>query len=396
MLKIIDNTIVFDYNYCQQCGACVATCPTGAVTCKILENGLSRIEINNSKCVKCKKCVNVCPSNSKETFENYFTTISQKRFYLGYNKDKNIRKSASSGGVCKTLIVESLKQNLVDNVYSLHKTGVFPFAEGFFYNHQYLSYDDIPNSIYHSVLACSKFHRHINENERLMIVGTPCQLKALRKILNGKIENLITICIFCKQQKTFDSTLFLAKILGARKKDRLKINVRYRGDGWPGFVQLDNNRIEWRRAAQIPFGRRLWTVPGCNICGDPFGLYAYADLALMDPWSIKYNNDYGETLVTVLTEKGFNLLKSIPQLELVDSSYDEVKPALNFPDIRRKQLLIPYFKKDKCSIKIRLAGHLECFQRHLLQQIVTVLPKLPIIVYRIIARMPDMRNLILK
>ena len=116
----------------------------------------------------------------------------------------------------------------------------------------------------------------------------------------------------------------------------------------------------------------------------------------MDPWSIKYNNDYGETLVTVLTEKGFNLLKSIPQLELVDSSYDEVKPALNFPDIRRKQLLIPYFKKDKCSIKIRLAGHLECFQRHLLRQIVTVLPKLPIIVYRIIARMPDMRNLILK
>ncbi|MFR5897294.1 MAG: hypothetical protein ACLUGY_23555 [Phocaeicola massiliensis] len=42
----------------------------------------------------------------------------------------------------------------------------------------------------------------------------------------------------CKQQKTLDSTRFLAKMMGTSVPPNLKFD-RYRGDGWPGIVRVD-------------------------------------------------------------------------------------------------------------------------------------------------------------
>ena len=63
--------------------------------------------------------------------------------------------------VCKTLIIESLKNNLADGVYTLRKTGRYPYAEGEFYTKENIPrYDDIPNSVYHSVLACREVKKN--------------------------------------------------------------------------------------------------------------------------------------------------------------------------------------------------------------------------------------------
>lgn len=34
--------------------------------------------------------------------------------------------------------------------------------------------------------------------------------------LKGRADEIIRVCIFCKQQKTLDSTRFLAKMMGTR------------------------------------------------------------------------------------------------------------------------------------------------------------------------------------
>lgn len=396
MLSLNNQRISYIYTSCQQCGICEAVCPKQAISLKRLDDGTHEIIVNDDKCVRCKRCVACCPANKHEDYKDYFEGYTTKKYYLGYNADNRIRHDSSSGGVCKTIIIESLRNGWADGVYSLKHTGDFPFAEGEFYTKENIpTYDDIPNSVYHSVMACRNINR-IQKCKRLIVVGTSCQLRAMNATLKGKAEEIIRICIFCKQQKTLESTRFLAKIMGTKIPENLKFSTRYRGKGWPGIVRVNESELPYSRAAQIPFGRRLWTVAGCNVCGDSFGTNALADITLMDPWKIRKPNDLGETLVIVHTDKGKRLIEQIQSLRFESKSFDEVKLALDLKDIWRKQQLVSFFRGENCSDLIKRAGKAEQWQRAILISIVDALPRMPLIFYRILCKLPDLRNKILK
>ena len=396
MSLIIKDSIVYIYPHCQQCGICEAVCSKQAISFRLLENGTHEVVIDHEKCIRCKRCVNCCPANREEDYRTYFNGFRDKKYFLGYNANNRIRHESSSGGVCKTLIIESLRTGIADGVYSLKRTDAYPFAEGEFYAKDNIpDYGDIPNSVYHSVLACRNINK-IRKCKRLIVVGTSCQLRAMNVALKGKAEEIIRICIFCKQQKTLESTRFLAKIMGTKILENLKFSPRYRGEGWPGIVRVNESELPWNKAAQIPFGRRLWTVGGCNVCGDSFGTNALADITLMDPWKIRKPNNLGETLVIVHTDKGMQLIEQIQSLKLEPKSFDEVKLALDLKDVWRKQQLVPFFRGENCSDKIMRAGKAEQRQRAMLISIVESLPRMPIIFYRILCKLPDLRNKILK
>lgn len=391
------NKIDYDYSLCQQCGICEAVCPKQAISMELRKDGTNYIKVDDSKCIRCKRCVNCCPANKHEDYKGYFDNFVEKEYYLGYNIDAKIRRESSSGGVCKTLIIESLKNGLVDGVYTLRSTDVFPYAEGEFYTKENIpQYSDIPNSVYHSIMACRNINR-IQHCKRLIVVGTSCQLRAMNEALKGKADEIIRICIFCKQQKTLDSTRFLAKIIGTKLSENLKFTASYRGNGWPGIVCVNGSELPYSRAAQIPFGRRLWTVPGCDICGDSYGIKANADITLMDPWKIRTPNNAGETLVTVHSEVGKNLLSNIEVIGLQKKSFEDVQAALSLKDIWRKQQTEQFFRGEKCTAIARKAGEAEMRQRRAIQKIVDALPKMPILFYRILCKFyPDARNRILK
>ena len=396
MLNFIDSKIIFNYSYCQQCGICEAVCPKQAISLKRLQNGTHEVLVDDDKCIRCKRCVTCCPANKHEDYKDYFEDYPQKKYYLGYNLDNQIRHESSSGGVCKTIIIESLRNGWSDGVYSLKRTDTYPLAEGEFYTKDNIpDYDDIPNSVYHSVMACRNIRR-IQKCKRLIVVGTSCQLRAMNAALKGKADEIIRVCIFCKQQKTLGSTRFLAKAMGTDIPENLKFFARYRGLGWPGIVRVNESELPYSRAAQIPFGRRLWTVEGCNVCGDPFGTKSGADITLMDPWKIRQENSLGETLVVVHSEAGNSLVKSIPQLHLEEKAFSEVEPALDLKDVWRKQQLVPFFRGEGCSRVVAKAGRAEQRQRKFLRSIVEALPRMPMVFYRALCKLPDMRNKILK
>lgn len=396
MLEFKEKKITYDYSQCQQCGVCEAVCPKQAITMSFLENGTHTVSIDEEKCIKCQKCVRCCPSNKTSNNEAYLEGMPNKLYFLAYNKDNAVRRASSSGGTCKTLIINSLKQGLVDGVYTLRKLATYPSGEGAFFTKDNIpSYDELANSVYHSVMIGSNIDK-VQKCDRLMIVGTSCQLRALEVALKGKYKELIKVCIFCKQQKTLESTRFLAKVMGTTVPKNLNFSTRYRGEGWPGIVRVREAELPYSRAAQLPFGRRLWTVPGCNVCGDPFGMESGADISLMDPWCIRSTNDLGETLVTVHSENGLELIKNCKDLVVEPKSYQEIKPALGELDVWRKRSLVPYFRGENCSKDIQKAGKAEMFQRKFLMSLVETLPALPIFFYRVIFKFPDLRNIHLK
>lgn len=51
------------------------------------------------------------------------------------------------------------------------------------------------------------------------------------------------------------------------------------------ILRLQPKKIAWEKAALMPFGKKLWMVPGCNICGNPFGIDV--DITVLDPWNIE-------------------------------------------------------------------------------------------------------------
>lgn len=397
MLNFTDDKITFDYSRCQQCGACEAVCPKQAITLTMRDDATHDVVVDDDKCIRCQRCVRVCPANKEEDYKGYFDDFGKKRYFLGYNTDNKVRRESSSGGVCKTIVIESLKRGLADGVYTLRRTGDFPFAEGEFYTKDNIpGYDDIPNSVYHSLMTCRNINK-IKHCKRLIVVGTSCQLRAMNAALRGKADEIIRVCIFCKQQKTLGSTRFLAKMMGTKVPGNRKFFVRYRGLGWQGIVRVNEAKLPWNRAASLPFGRRLWTVPGCNVCGDPFGTNVEADISFMDPWNIRQSNDLGETLITVHTDRGMELLRQTAAIRLEPKTFEEVKSALGLPDIWRKQQLVPFFRGEECNAIVRKAGKTEVRQRKFLRSLVETLPRMPLLFYRVLCHFwPDLRNRILK
>lgn len=386
MIQQIKNTYYIDNQLCQQCGACIAICNKSAINYKRnTQTGLLELSIIKDKCVGCGLCYKTCPANKNTTITDIKEHCKNKIYYLGYNNDNKIRLQSSSGGIARTIIIEGLKKGLFDGVYTLKRTNEYPFAEGFFYTRENIpDYNDIPNSIYHSVPLNLKMSE-IKKCDRILIVGTTCQLLALNEYLKNRCKEIYTLCIFCKQQKTFESTKFIAKLSGVNIEKTNDIeSFSYRGAGWPGCCTFNNKSIAWEKAALLPFGKKLWTVRGCNICGNPFGVNV--DITLLDPWIIEKRNA-GKNLIIVHSTKGKNLLDNTPKLVLEKKHISEIEKALMYDDIEKKNKLIPYFKGETIDKQlISIGKSVEC-QRNYIQHLLNFSPRLPFIFYRILNKL---------
>lgn len=120
MLKLINNTIIYSNKHCQQCGICKSVCPKQVISFELQKDGTHKVIVDN-KCIKCKRCVNSCPANKYEGYKNYFDNFKDKKYFLGYNSNDKVRRESSSGGVCKTLIIEGLRSEYIDGVYTLKR-----------------------------------------------------------------------------------------------------------------------------------------------------------------------------------------------------------------------------------------------------------------------------------
>lgn len=396
MLRFVDKTLTYDSDRCVRCGACLAVCPVEALSVKnIAGDRLQSITIDRDRCISCGKCVKVCPStiSTGDKFgKEYFAEVESADFSFSRNTDDKVAAAASSGGVARTLIIESLRSGAVDGVYALGQD-----ARGVFYTRRNIpAYEDVPTSVYRPVMQCREL-REIQKCDTLMLVGTSCQLRALEASLGAnRPSKLLKVCIFCKQQKTVKATRFVAKMAGAHFSCSSADKVTYRGHGWPGQMTVNGKSVAYIRPAGLIFGHRLWSVPGCNICGDPFGVYAGADLALMDPWGQHVDSATGCNLVVAFTPAGSDLLRLTPGLKNDFVKFNIALPALGISDIRRKQTLVPYYRGERVGIKIRIIGALDRFQRSAEGRILLALPRLPMIIYRVICRIPPFRNILIR
>jgi coenzyme F420 hydrogenase subunit beta len=153
-----------------------------------------------------------------------------------------------------------------------------------------------------------------------VFIGKPCDVAAVhaarrvRPALAGRIG--LTIAIFCAGTPTTRATRRLLEHLGVDDPSDV-IDVRYRGNGWPGrtvvTMRRGGGRVETRSLSYeeawggILTHDKAWR---CHVCADHTG--ELADISVGDPWHRPIEpGDPGRSLVLVRTERGRRLLRSI-------------------------------------------------------------------------------------
>lgn len=224
--------------------------------------------------------------------------------------DEKIRYKASSGGVVSTIIRYLFEEGRIQNVIS------YEFDRYEWFKPKLInSYEEyhIVGSIYHDVKLIKFVKENISDiKDKILVTCLPCQVKAVRKILEeNKIESFI-VALTCSAQMSKEATRFLFKKLDIKEKDIQFF--RYRGNGWPSGVQIktrtnkyffNNNKSIWTDI----FNSHVFTLKRCFLCKDTFGLEA--DISVADPWLERYitTDNIGATLVLAHTDKGNELIQ---------------------------------------------------------------------------------------
>ena len=175
-------------NQCTGCMVCVDSCAKKAIQ---IVDSLSCFNavIDEIKCVNCNRCRDVCQVNNP-------IPLQKPIFWCeGWANSQEIRSTSSSGGYALAIEKAFIRSGgwVCSCVFEKGRFGfscvnqekeVIRFAGS-----KYVKSD--PSGIY------SVVQKKLNEGEKVLFVGLPCQSAALQKYVKHHAENLYTIDLIC-------------------------------------------------------------------------------------------------------------------------------------------------------------------------------------------------------
>ncbi len=274
---------------CHRCGGCVTFC--SAVNFGALEldsEGKPRYA-DEDKCIECGLCYTICPEIDELNEET--------RQHLGWSPpigrvietaiaratDSTIRDRATDGGVVTALLVHLFKSGKIDGAIVTRQAGPFqrePFlamsetdirdAAGFFFDTSQgmKRFSDF----YITFSQFREFNPLIQKGlQRVAFVGTPCQIRAVRRmqLLNIVPADSIKYCLglFCSGNFVFGEKQRekIAKIGGFKWADVSKVNIKT-----DLIVHLNSGETKTVMLDELEFMKRF----ACYFCPDYSAEYA--------------------------------------------------------------------------------------------------------------------------
>lgn len=310
-----------DKSKCSGCHSCMNICPKNCIEMKVDQEGFWYPAVDKEKCIECGLCEKRCPILNDMNIEN------TPQAYACYNKDEEIRKESSSGG-----IFTLLASYIIDNggiVYGAAFNQNFEVEHIEVTNKQDLS--KLRGSKYvQSKLGntYSKIKEQLNQNKLVYFSGTPCQIDGLLCFLNKKYDNLICQDIVCHGVPSPKIWKHYLKKFNLEKN--AKISFRDKSTGWDTYsfsIKQDSNffkELSSQNEYMKVFLKDLCLRPSCYDCHSK-SLHRNSDITLADFWGIRevcpemYDNK-GTSLVFINSDKGKKLFDKI----LKDIKYQEV------------------------------------------------------------------------
>ncbi|WP_238915428.1 Coenzyme F420 hydrogenase/dehydrogenase, beta subunit C-terminal domain [Clostridium sp. YIM B02555] len=302
---------------CSGCYSCANICPKECINIEVDDEGFGYPVINNGECTKCNLCEKACPVINDPK--------AQKIEIIAYacrNKNEDIRKSSSSGGVFTLLCEEVIKKGGVvfgaafDENYEVKHIGAETIEEC----EKLRGSKYVQSKIGNTYKQAKDF---LNNGRLVLFSGTQCQIKGLNLFLNKSYDNLITSEIICHgvpSPKIFK--LYKENLKNKYNSNIKDIRFRDKALGWNKFsyvTEFENNKIYSKTLHEDiymkGFLHDLYLRPSCYECKAK-NFTSNSDISLADYWGVEkkhseFNDDKGISLVLVNTEKGKEIFEKI-------------------------------------------------------------------------------------
>lgn len=353
------NNISIIGKKCTSCSSCVFSCPKDAIALKEDVFGFSFPNVDFAKCINCGKCLTKCPINNASDFLEPINVFAMDAVARNAN--------SSSGGIATALISSFVSSGgiVYCTQFSVEKQR-FVF-ERFFLEHLPARISGsryVQSDISNSFCSCRS---DLAAGFNVLFLGTPCQVDGLIHFLNKHYDNLITVDILChgvpsqkmffnhlsgiKLEKPYDDVLF-------RNRNKYSIRVfNYAGEKSYESREKKDLFLEGFQEGRI-------LRDSCFVC--KYSRFErVSDISLGDFWGKRLDNNAGDSLVLVNTDKGLSFLGRFnDQLESASLQDDIARviknnPALKKPtkkSLRRQLFLRTYCKNcdfDKSIIMSR-------------------------------------------
>ncbi|MFQ6050311.1 MAG: Coenzyme F420 hydrogenase/dehydrogenase, beta subunit C-terminal domain [Candidatus Hydrothermarchaeota archaeon] len=258
---------------CCCCGTCVSACPTGSI-----RQNYQGFPYHVGTCIECGACFYVCPRSTFPVEEIEELTFGKKReddllgvyetMYSVTSIDDEIRKRMQDGGGVTSLLKGAFESELIDGA----------IVTGTSSRHPWLAVPMIASS-YEEALSgagtkytlspVNSLLREAVERrfERLAFVGTPCQIRGIRKMqynsqYAGRMADVVkySIGLFCMDNFYDDLIkLLVERFYGIDLKNVVKCNIK----GKNFIVTCNEENIK------IPLTRvNHYLREGCKVCDD--------------------------------------------------------------------------------------------------------------------------------
>ncbi|MCK4358108.1 MAG: Coenzyme F420 hydrogenase/dehydrogenase, beta subunit C-terminal domain [Candidatus Cloacimonetes bacterium] len=244
---------VINKGLCNKCGACVSFCTADQIGAIEMCDCFERLPryIDPDKCFRCGICYLICPQTHdlnediKQEFGWSPPIGSFREIISAQATDEEIKEVATDGGVVTALLSYMLENKIIDGAIVAKRTGLFDrqpdiattremliqAAGSQFSESSQLGEVGKEYSTYVPILPTVRMFG-MKPSLKLAVVGTPCQITAVRKmqVLNILPSDVIffTIGLFCMQCFTFDNLMgkTFIKRYHIKPEDILKINVK--------------------------------------------------------------------------------------------------------------------------------------------------------------------------
>ena len=323
MLEIIEKT------KCCGCHACYNACPQNAITMEESELGFKYPVIDKEKCINCGLCKKVCPILNKKTMDN------QPIAYACMNKNEEIRRESSSGGIF-TLIAEKI----------LGLNGVVfgaEFDKDFNVIHSYVESNEDLDKLRKSKYVQSNIEdsykmvkNFLHEDRYVLFTGTPCQIEGLYSYLQKDYNKLYTQDIICHGVPSPEIWKKYKEYIEKQKDIKIvDMNFRDKSNGWTTYSLKYTDvtgKIYYELSSKSKYMKLFLKDyilrESCYDCAFK-NKNRKSDITLADFWGIQNINkeifdDKGTSLVIVNSKKGnelFDLIKK--DIKYIETDFEE-------------------------------------------------------------------------
>lgn len=298
---------------CSACGACTNLCPY----IDMVKGKAVLIEpcgLSEGKCHDfCPRAYIDVPSLDKLVFGSY-----RKDLALGSNmsvmkaraKDSEIRSSAQYGGVVSALVTYALERGKIDAAVLAKSQDMISAEPAIARNRKEVL--ECAGSKYIVCPTVAGVLEAIDQEKgNIGLVGTPCQITAVRKMQASSFEIEadkigILIGLFCTWAVSPEAYIHIRDLAGSAKVMKLDVppppaNIL--------VMQTEGKRIE------VPLDEvRKFVMPACNVCFDMTNEFADISVGAVE-------GEEGWNTVIVRTKEGERILQGA-----IDAGAIETKP----------------------------------------------------------------------